>query len=191
MTYGGKAAGAVGERVGEGDLAAGARPATMRDLGGSGSDAFNRMIARQIAAALYFEPGNGEDRLAKAEASLAVLVSVAPRNELEGMLGAQLVACHNAAMECFRRAAQPAEGPQMRNENLAHAGRLSRAYAALVDALDRRRGESSPKTVVLEQRIVRDESGLQARAAQRSSSPLASVHTHAPTHTHTSKHTGN
>jgi hypothetical protein len=29
---------------------------------------------------------------------------IAPQDEFEGMTAAQLVACHNASMECYRRA---------------------------------------------------------------------------------------
>ena len=33
-------------------------------------------------------------------AAAAALVGIQPKGELEGMLAAQLIACHNAAMEC-------------------------------------------------------------------------------------------
>jgi hypothetical protein len=32
------------------------------------------------------------------------LAGIAPKDELEGMMAAQLIAAHSAAMECFRRA---------------------------------------------------------------------------------------
>ncbi|MEQ1865460.1 MAG: hypothetical protein ABL996_12535 [Micropepsaceae bacterium] len=152
-------------------------PATMQDLGGSSSDAFNTLIARQTTGALYLNPENDEDRRTKAQAALATLVSLSPRNELEGMLGAQLIACHNAAMECFRQATDPAQQPQMRHENLAHAGRLSRAYAALVEARDRRRGEGLPKTVTIEHRVIRGEGDLTARAAHKGNGHALNGHT--------------
>ena len=125
----------------------------------------------------YLNPEYDEDRRIKAQAALAILVNLSPRSELEGMLGAQLIACHNAAMECFRQAADPAQQPQMRSENLAHAGRLSRAYAALVEALDRRRGESLPKTVTIEHRVIRGESDLTARAAHKGNGHALNGHT--------------
>ncbi len=175
MTDNGKAAADASgaqERPGERSMAAaGAGSATMQDVGGSSSDAFNTLIARQTTGALYLNPKNDEDRHIKAQAALATLVSLSPRSELEGMLGAQLIACHNAAMECFRRAAHPAERPEMRNENLAHAARLSRSYAALVEALDRRRGEGLPKTVIVEHRIIRGPSEVTAKAAPRINAP--------------------
>lgn len=185
MTDDSKMSSGTRERSGErGAAPTGASPATMREIGGSSSDAFNTLIARQTAAALYLNPENGEDRRTKAQAALAALVSLSPRNELEGMLGAQLIACHNAAMECFRKAADPAQRPQMRSENLAHAGRLSRAYAALVEALDRRRGEGLPKTVTVEHVVIRGEREVTARAAHKGNGHALNGHTalngHAP-----------
>lgn len=164
-----------GERVDDngGAAGAGAAPATMREIGGSSLEAFNALIARQTMAALYANPEGDEDRRGKAAAALAGLASIAPRSELEGMLGAQLVACHNAAMECFRRAAHPATPEAARAENLAHAARLSRSYAALVEALDRRRGEGLPRTVTVEHRVIRGESGLDAHAMPRVPAPHA------------------
>jgi hypothetical protein len=35
---------------------------------------------------------------------VAALAGIAPRDELEAMLAAQLLGAHNAAMECYRRA---------------------------------------------------------------------------------------
>ncbi len=160
------------ERPGQrGAAGAGAGPATMRDIGGSLSDAFNTLIARQTTAALWVNPESDEDRRTKAAAALAALMSIAPRSELEGMLAAQLIACHNAAMECFRRAAHPAQQEPARAENLAHAARLSRSYAALVEALDRRRGEGGPKTVTVEHRVIRVEPGLPPGPAPRLPAP--------------------
>ncbi|NOT39447.1 MAG: hypothetical protein HOP13_03045 [Alphaproteobacteria bacterium] len=129
----------------------------MREIGGSSIEEFNMMIARQTAAALCLSPEDDEDRRTKtAAAALVALMGIAPRSEVEGMMAAQLVACHNAAMECFRRAAHPAQKEPVRAENLAHAGRLSRATAALVESLDRRRGEGAPKKVIVEHRVVRE-----------------------------------
>lgn len=37
-------------------------------------------------------------------ATVAALVGIGPKDEIEGMIAAQLIATHNAAMECYRRA---------------------------------------------------------------------------------------
>ncbi|MFN0101357.1 MAG: hypothetical protein ACKV2U_04620 [Bryobacteraceae bacterium] len=160
------------ERLGErGAAGVGAGPAMMRDIGGSSVDAFNMLIARQTTAALSVGLENDEERRAKAAAAFAALTGIAPRSEVEGMLAAQLIACHDAAMVCFRRAAHPAQLAEVRAENLALGGRLSRATAALVEALDRRRGEGGPKTVIVEHRVSHVEPGFMPSPAPRIPAP--------------------
>src|SRR5262245_33714707 len=69
------------------------------------------------------------------------LIGLKPGDELEGMLAAQLVACHNASMECYRRAMISDQTFEGRRENLNQANKLSRTYATLVEALNRHRGK--------------------------------------------------
>jgi hypothetical protein len=49
------------------------------------------------------------------------VVGIAPKDELEGMIAAQLIACHNAAMECYRRAMIGEQSFEGRRENLSQA----------------------------------------------------------------------
>ena len=51
-------------------------------------------------------------------ATVAALIGIAPKDELEGMMAAQLVAAHNAAMECYRRAMIGEQTFEGRRENL-------------------------------------------------------------------------
>jgi hypothetical protein len=64
------------------------------------------------------------------------------------MMAAQLVAAHNAAMECYRRAMIGEQTPDGRRENLSQANKLSRTYAALIEALNRHRGKGQQKVTV-------------------------------------------
>ncbi len=64
------------------------------------------------------------------------------------MMAAQLVAAHNAAMECYRRAMIGEQSFEGRRENLTQANKLSRTYAALVEALNRHRGKGQQKVTV-------------------------------------------
>src|SRR5262245_1948084 len=73
---------------------------------------------------------------------------MAPRDEFEGMIVAQLVAGHNAAMECYRRAMIPDQTFEGRRENLSQANKLSRTYAVLLDTLNRHRGKGQQKVTV-------------------------------------------
>jgi hypothetical protein len=64
------------------------------------------------------------------------------------MMVAQLITAHNAAMDCYRRAAIPEQHAEARRENLAHAGKLSRTFATLLEALNRHRGKGQQRMVV-------------------------------------------
>jgi hypothetical protein len=46
-------------------------------------------------------------------------------------------------MECYRRAAIPEQHVEARREYLAQAGKLSRTFATLLEALNRHRGKGS------------------------------------------------
>jgi hypothetical protein len=69
---------------------------------------------------------------------LAALAAIKPADELESMLAAQIVACHNAAMECYRRAMIGEQTFEGRRESLNQANKLSRTCATLLEALNRR-----------------------------------------------------
>src|SRR5215210_3740573 len=76
------------------------------------------------------------------------LIGIAPRDELEGMMAAQLIAAHNAAMECYRRAMLNEQTFEGRRESLNQANKLSRTYAALLEALNRHRGKGQQEVTV-------------------------------------------
>src|SRR5215470_20211644 len=119
---------------------------TFEKYGGSRSDDWNDVIACQTANALWLKCP--EMREKQIRAALAGLSGIGPRDELEGMMAAQLIAAHNAAMECYRRAMIDEQNPEARRENLAHAGKLSRTFATLLEALNRHRGKGQQKVTV-------------------------------------------
>ena len=69
------------------------------------------------------------------KSALEAMAGLAPRDELEGMMAAQLLAAHNAAMECYRRAMHSEQTFEGRRENLNQANKLSRSSAVLLEAL--------------------------------------------------------
>jgi hypothetical protein len=119
----------------------------LKRFGGSMSDHFNSGLLNQVALTLDAE-GSGEGKIRQAHAMMAALAGVAPKDELEAMLGGQLIAVHNAAMESFRRAAHENQTPVGREEALRQAGKLSRTFAQLLDALNRHRGKGQQKVTV-------------------------------------------
>ena len=64
------------------------------------------------------------------------------------MLAAQILASHNAAMECYRRAMISEQTFEGRRENLNPANELSRTHATLLEALNRHRGKGQQKVTV-------------------------------------------
>src|SRR3954470_10801837 len=124
------------------------RKGRLKDLGGSQSDHWNNILANQALQSLWLKNSSQEDRDKQSKAILAALAGIGPKGELEGMMAAQLIAAHNAAMECYRRAMIGEQTFEGRRENLAQANKLSRTYAALLEALNRHRGIGQQKVTV-------------------------------------------
>jgi hypothetical protein len=94
--------------------------------------------------ATYDEDGRTQLR----SAAVAAMVGIGPKDELEGMLAGQIIAAHNASMECYRRAMLPEQPFEGWRESLTQANKLSRTYAALLEALNRHRGKGQQKVTV-------------------------------------------
>lgn len=124
------------------------RKGRLKDVGGSQSDYWNNTLAGQAVQALWLKNSSADERDKQLSATVAALMGIAPKDELEGMMAAQLVAAHNAAMECYRRAMIGEQSFEGRRENLTQANKLSRTYAALVEALNRHRGKGQQKVTV-------------------------------------------
>src|SRR3954451_2853283 len=120
----------------------------LRFVGGSASDAFNTILANQVTNALWLARADEDERQKRMSAAVAGLAGIAPRDELEGMLGAQLIAAHSAAMECYRRAMISDQTFEGRKESLTQANKLSRTYVTLLEALNRHRGKGQQKVTV-------------------------------------------
>jgi hypothetical protein len=120
----------------------------LKKIGGSRSDHWNSTLANQTLKALWLEHSDPETREKQCSATVAALIGIGPKDELEGMMAAQLIAAHNAAMECYRRAMIGEQTFEGRRENLAQANKLSRTYATLLEALNRHRGKDQQKVTV-------------------------------------------
>jgi hypothetical protein len=123
-------------------------PGKLKPIGGSKSDTWNNVIANQAMQTIWGKNSDQEERNNLYSATIAGLVGIGPNDELEGMLAAQLVACHNASMECYRRAMIGEQTFEGRRENLSQANKLSRTYATLLEALNRHRGKGQQKVTV-------------------------------------------
>jgi hypothetical protein len=120
----------------------------MKVLGGSISDAFNLILLNQVYKTMWTAHSDAEARNVQTIAAAMAMAGISPKDELEGMMAAQLVASHNAAMECYRRAMLSEQTFEGRRENLNQASKMSRTHAALVEALNRHRGKGQQKMTV-------------------------------------------
>jgi hypothetical protein len=120
----------------------------LKVIGGSKNDDWNSIVANQAVSALWLKNSDIEEAKKQRSATVAALLGIAPRDEIEGMIAAQLVACHNASMECYRRAMLGEQTFLGRRENLSQANKLSRTYATLLEALNRHRGKGAQKVTV-------------------------------------------
>jgi hypothetical protein len=123
------------------------RKGRLKSIGGSQSGHWNNRLANQTVQALWLKNSSPEERDKQLSATVAALIGTAPKDELEGMMAAQLIAAHNAAMECHRRTMLGEQTFESRRENLAQANKLSRTYA-LLEALNRHRGKGQQKVTV-------------------------------------------
>lgn len=124
------------------------QPGKLRSISGSDNDDFSTILANQVVKALWLEPCDSDQQTQLGQAALAAMIGMKPRDELEGMLIGQLIATHNAAMECYRRAMLGEQTFEGRRENLNQANKLCRSYAALTEALDRHRGKGQQRITV-------------------------------------------
>ena len=106
---------------------------TLKAIGGSMSDDWNNILANQTVQTLWLKNSDVEDIRRRRHAVVDVLIGIKPRDEFEGMIAAQLLACHNASMECYRRAMIGEQTFEGRRENLNQANKLSRTYATLLE----------------------------------------------------------
>lgn len=121
---------------------------TLMKIGGSKSDHWNNTLANQAVQALWVKNSDAEERDRQLSAAVAALVGIGPKGELEGMMAAQLIAAHNASMECYRRAMIGDQTFEGRRENLNQANKLSRTWTMLLDALNKHRGKGQQKVTV-------------------------------------------
>lgn len=121
------------------------RPRISRSITGSDDEDFSRILFHQVVAAQCPDYSVSDQQL---KALLAAMAGMKPQDEIEGMLCGQLIATHQAVMECYRRAAISKQTFEGRRESLNQANKLCRTYATLTEALDRHRGKGQQRITV-------------------------------------------
>ncbi|HUT53072.1 MAG TPA: hypothetical protein VM658_06750 [bacterium] len=79
----------------------------------------------------------------------ALMYGIAPNNEVEAMLGLQMVATHNLAMELLGRAMR-SQNRDATCDDINMATKLLRTYTAQMEGLNRNRGKSPSQKVTVE-----------------------------------------
>jgi hypothetical protein len=135
-------------------------------LAGSPDLAWTHTLLNQAVATIWTKHSDAKQRDEQIDAVIAGMLAIGPADPIEAMLAAQMLASHNAAMECHRRAMHHEQTFEGRNMALGHAAKASRTFAALVEALNRHRGKGQQKVTV---EHVHVHSGGQAIVGQVSS----------------------
>lgn len=108
----------------------------------------NLEAVHQLTGAIWVGNSKPEDIDRQTKAAMAQLLAFEPRDAIEGQIALQLIASHNAAVECYRRAMLPGQSFEGRNAALNQANKLSRTYAQLVESLNRHRGKGQQRVTV-------------------------------------------
>jgi hypothetical protein len=118
----------------------------LKNLGGSMSDGWNQVLCNQVTNSVKSR-GDEEERTEDWIAAVQALHGIAPKDEFEGMLAAQLIASHSASMDCYRLGMH-SQTLEARREYLNQANKLSRTYTTLLESLNRHRGKGQQKVTV-------------------------------------------
>lgn len=99
---------------------------------------------------LIFLPKNlsEEEQDARVSRALDLYEDLKPVGSAEGMLAAQMVGTHTAAMECLKRAALEKQTSYGRDVSLKHAQKLMTLYTQQLAALNKHRGKGQQKVTV-------------------------------------------
>ncbi len=121
----------------------------LKEATGSDQPNLQRHLIDQVYRTLWIPEGLGEkDTLARIGFAISLLQGIKPTDAIESMLATQMVATHNAAMECLRRAMIEGQTFAGRDQNLKHAAKLLSIYSRQIEVLDKHRGKGQQKVTV-------------------------------------------
>lgn len=132
----------------------------LKEATGTEEPNLQKRLVSQVCDALWFaEDLSKDERMTLMTSAFSMLQGIKPTDIVEGMLATQMVATHNAAMECLRRAMNRAQLFEGRDLNLKHAAKLLSIYSRQIEVLDKHRGKGQQMITV---KRVNVESGAQA-----------------------------
>ncbi len=124
--------------------------ATNLGLGDVAAPFAEYILSQLINLTVSGVPPDGPLDMRDANALLQLAAAAQPQDELEAALAAQLAMLHHLALDAGRRAMSKGATLEGRALNVSQAGKLSRSYAMLLDALARHRGKVISQTVRVE-----------------------------------------
>jgi hypothetical protein len=121
-------------------------PGTMRDFGGAASDEWNSHLLGRVVAA--FPDGLNDKRPETIQAIAGAQLAIEPKDPVEAMLAAQMLAANEAALDLYRRAYVPEQSFEVWTKYLALADKAARTVAVMAEALDRHCGRGQQHITV-------------------------------------------
>ena len=103
------------------------------------------MLATQILTSCA---SSTEDLELFQDGILAMHKGIEPKDTIESLLAAQMVAVHNMAMKFTRQAMLSSQTPDGVNANVNNVARLMRTFTSQMEALNRHRGKGQQKISV-------------------------------------------
>jgi len=112
------------------------------------ADILTRKIEEISSLLWLLEDMSEDEKHVRLYRAVELYESLEPAEGAEGMLAAQMVGTHFAAMECLRRAALSNQTFEGRDVNLKHAQKLMVLYARQLETLNKNRGKGQQKVTV-------------------------------------------
>ena len=135
-------------------------PADLAEVTGARDTELALHLANQMISTLWLpESMTATEKDRRIAAAIKLLEGIQPDNELEGTLAVQMIATHEAAMECLRRAMAESTAHDGREQDLKYAAKLLGIFTQQLEALNRLRGKGQQKVTV---EYVHVEAGAQA-----------------------------
>ncbi|WP_120010410.1 hypothetical protein [Teichococcus vastitatis] len=127
-----------------------------KGMGGSDNPMFNSMLYREVLGVAFGRPAGDEEQKSRiGSAAAQAMAGFQPKDEVEGLLAAQAVALHFAAMECLRRSVIPDQPSEIAAKMRKDGANLARSMVEMTEALQRRRGKG-PQVVRVERVVVQE-----------------------------------
>src|SRR3954470_6554507 len=124
----------------------------MNAFGTTSTDLAERLMM-QIVTATHIQPPGTPVSAETLNAALAAVTGIAPQDEAEAMLAAQMVSVHWLAMTMLKRAALDQPSFEIYDSIVNQATKLLRTYTAQLEALKRYRSAGEQRVVVQHQHV--------------------------------------